>query len=226
MQKFEEKVYLLETQRIKLLEEFELNKRIDSKILTSVVFSNNPLSDASEEKRESFNHFGNNKQSEKGDQFSQKIFENYKEYDLRIIEIYAKNGSLTAIRSRSAFNYFRKSTVALISSIQSKNDINKRNHFSAIFVENFANSIRETNIAKLFALKDDSIELVTKILRSEENSKSQLDIDARVCYAYFHMNVKQEAIDFLNQCEEKYPNELFFNRWSYQRLQKWNKEIQ
>ena len=58
-----------------------------------------------------------------------------------------------------------------------------------------------------------SIKIVKNILKSNRDSKSQIDIDARVCYAYFHMNSFKETIIFLEECSKKYPKESFFYRF-------------
>ncbi len=214
-EKFEKQASIIESELKKSFKKFESEKKFNFKELSlkerSKIISS--LENIPEEKRELFNEFENLLESKKAVGLPIRYNNDSYKYDLKVIETYAENGSLFAIRLRTAINYFIESTVALMSSEESKDD-NKKNYFNRLFVENFANCVREEEIvARLtFDLRDKAIEIVNKTLRSEGNSKSQLDIDARVCYANFYSNDMQQTIDFLKRCTEKYPNESYFYR--------------
>ena len=54
------------------------------------------------------------------------------------------------------------------------------------------------------------IQIVNNILKSERYSKSQIDIDARVCYVFFHSKSLKETIIFVEKCSKKIPERKYF----------------
>ncbi len=215
---FEKQALTIESemeQKLKNVEQQKLNfKDLSLKESSEIISSS--IATVPEEKKESFEEFEKYLQSKKAAGLPIEFNDGPHKYDMNVIEKYAENGSLFAIRMRTAMNYFIDSLFDLMLSKESKDEIEKKNYFDRKFVENFANCIREEEIvAKLSSdLRDFAIEIVDKILQSEGDSKSQLDIDARICYAYFHSYDMKQAIDFLKQCTEKYPKESFLYRLS------------
>ena len=132
-----------------------------------------------------------------------------KRYDLNIIEQYAQMGSETAIRMRSAINDLSIALKALQESRVSDNTSHQ------MFVNYWVKSFRTDNTIALIPpnLKNKMKAIVKSIMKCEIKWKSELDINARICYAFLIAKTLSKALSFLNQCIHKYPKEYIFHQY-------------
>lgn len=84
----------------------------------------------------------------------------------------------------------------------------------AEYVRCFAHAVRTEGIVidVMLELTNNMLTVINRVLAKEGSSKSQLDIDARYCFAWFNCTSYKATASFLKECSGKYPNEIGFHK--------------
>ncbi|CAF3648778.1 unnamed protein product, partial [Rotaria sordida] len=132
-------------------------------------------------------------------------------YDYNVLSEYANQGSLTAKRLCNALEHFFLALTILIESdtlteqqedtlVHELSECYRLEHIVAQF---FVSEMRE----KVGKIVDQALRRCREM---PDYPASQLDEDARVCYASLHMDSHELIDQFLNSCKQKYPKSIYF----------------
>lgn len=139
--------------------------------------------------------------------------ETFLRYDPKLIKKYASKGSLTASIMQNAVEHALQALSVFITLDNWKSKGNVQRFLGESFVTYLAQAIRTEETVMNFpsSLKERMIVHVRQMLEAEMNSESQVDIDAKCCFAYLSMDSLEEIIAFLKGCSLKYKNEPCFH---------------
>ncbi|CAF5061505.1 unnamed protein product, partial [Rotaria sp. Silwood1] len=145
---------------------------------------------------------------------SKSIYELSKEqskYDYDVLSKYANQGSRTAQRLCNALEHFYIALTILIES-----DMLTEQQEDTL-VHELSECYRLEDIVAQFPnlkTREKVGKIVDQVLRRCKAMPgypaSQLDEDARICYASLHMDSHELIDEFLNSCKQKYPKSIYF----------------
>ncbi|CAF4695946.1 unnamed protein product [Rotaria sp. Silwood1] len=132
-------------------------------------------------------------------------------YDFNVLSKYANQGSITAKRLCNALEHF---FIALTILIESDTLTEQQED---TLVHELAECYRLEDIVAQFSdseMREKVGKIVDEVLRRcremPDYPASQLDEDARVCYASLRMDSHELIDQFLNSCKQKYPKSIYF----------------
>ncbi|CAF4169035.1 unnamed protein product, partial [Rotaria sordida] len=130
--------------------------------------------------------------------------------ELKVIN-YANRGSMTAKQMCDGLQHFYRAMSILIQTeTLTESQENE-------FVHELSQCYRIEHIVaqipgvEMYQKTDDIVDHVLhRCSRELNDAVSQLDEDARICYAVLHMDSKEFIAQFLGPCKQKYPKSIFF----------------
>ncbi|UJR32479.1 hypothetical protein I4U23_019941 [Adineta vaga] len=132
-------------------------------------------------------------------------------YDYDVLNEHALRGSITAKKMCTALEHFGRALYILM-----QNEVLNENEEN-IFVYELAQCYRiEHIVAQIPGIEFQQriVNIVDRVLdRCDKTSNvniSQVDEDARLCYAILHMDSRELVLQFLNVCKQKYPKSVLF----------------
>ena len=128
-------------------------------------------------------------------------------YDYNLLKEHANRGSKTAQKLCDASDHFAQALNILTQSETLTEDQENT------FVHELSQCYRTEDIAAQIPgveIRQKIEAIVDRVLHRCSVGTSQLNEDARVCYATLHMDSNKLIIEFLNSCKQKYPEANYF----------------